>query len=388
MTEDTNYYSPSDGRRAGRRVLLMSTGAGIGGEESFTTSLAEALCERNWDVRVAACGTPHIEELKRRGLRVESLPVASKKITGMCRGAIALARYTREESIDIVHAQSAGPAVVSILARCLQPFHKRLPAILWHDHGIVKYRMMSRIFNWLDMSIANSEFEREKLIANGLHPNKVVRIHNGVDAKRLLKASEVSQRRAKIRYDLGFEEDTPVVGFVGRLSPEKAPDDFIESFRYARKLMPQIRYLIVGDGVMRAHLEKLIRDLDASREIIMTGFRRDVPDLMCAMDVLALVSHMETFSLTTLEAMTMRLPCVVTSVGGNPEQVTDGENGHVVPDRTPSAIAEAVVDVLSDPAKKQTFGDAGFERVRSYFNRERMVAQIEDVYEVVCRSRR
>ena len=91
------------------RVLLLSTGAGIGGEESFSTNLAEALRLRGWDVRVAATGRPHIEELKRRGLRVEELPIGGRRPLAMYRGARALAGYVARERIHILHAHSAGP---------------------------------------------------------------------------------------------------------------------------------------------------------------------------------------------------------------------------------------------------------------------------------------
>ena len=126
-------------------------------------------------------------------------------------------------------------------------------------------------------------------------------------------------------------------------------------------------------------------ELAAEDRILMTGFRRDVPDLLCALDVLALVSHMETFSLTTLEAMAMHLPCVVTQVGGNPEQVTEGENGHVVADRNPQAIGEAIADSLNDPDKRCAWGEAGYQRVRRYLNRDRMTTDIEQVYRDVLR---
>jgi len=372
------------GERADRsefRILLMSTGGGIGGEESFTNNLAESLHQRGWDVRVAAVSDVHREELARRGVRCEDLPIGARRPWGLLRGARALARYVSVEGIDILHAQCAGPAIMSILARKLGLLGSHGPALMWHDHGIVHYGMLARLFNRLDVSIANSDFEKRKLIAHGLRPEKVVRIHNGIDVAKLsISAEERARRRAKVRGEFSLDDHTPVAGFVGRLSPEKAPDDFVASFRYAREMLPGIRYVVIGDGVMRAQLEQAVRDMHAEEHVIMTGFRRDVPDLLCGLDVLALVSHMETFSLTTLEAMAMHLPCVVTAVGGNPEQVTDGENGRVVPDRSPSQIAEAIVDILSDPAKREAYGEAGYHRVKTYLNRDRMVHEIEGVY--------
>lgn len=270
---------------------------------------------------------------------------------------------------------------MAIIAKWLRLFSRPRPAIMWHDHGITYYGLISKLFNQLDVSIANSDFEKNKLMAHGLRPDKVVRVHNGIDTCKLsVTADERARRRAKVRQEFGWEDGTPVAGFVGRLSPEKAPDDFVASFRRARELLPDVRYLVIGDGAMRPHLEQMIRDMNAEKQIILTGFRRDIPDLLCGIDALALVSHMETFSLTTLEAMAMHLPCVVTNTGGSPEQVTDGENGHVVPDRSPDRIAEALVDILADPARRQAYGEAGHQRVVTYLNIERMVDEIEGVY--------
>jgi glycosyltransferase involved in cell wall biosynthesis len=373
---DADRIEPSN-----TRILLMSTGAGIGGEESFTANLGESLHQRGWDVRVAAVSPVHQEELRRRGLRVETLPIGGRSPRLLLAGARALARYARDERIDVLHAQCAGPAIMSILARELRFFSRPRPAILWHDHGITHYGILSKIFNRLDISIANSDFERNKLMANGLRSDRVVRIHNGIDMAKLTRTAEDrAARRSRIRAEFGLAETTPLAGFVGRLSPEKAPDDFVASFRRASELLPDIRYLVVGDGPMRPAVEEIVRGLSADGRIILAGFRRDVPDLLCAIDVLALVSHMETFSLTTLEAMASRVPCVVTRVGGSPEQVVDGENGRVVPDRSPDQIAEALVDILKDPKRREAYGAAGYERVHGYLNRDRMVDEIEAVY--------
>jgi glycosyltransferase involved in cell wall biosynthesis len=240
---------------------------------------------------------------------------------------------------------------------------------------------LSKIFNLLDLSIANSNFELQRLLSNGLWPEKVVRVHNGVDLDRLdMGDAERARRRRKIRAEFGLDDACPVAGFVGRLSPEKAPDDFVASFELARQRVPDVRYLVVGDGPMRPRLEALRCELHAEDRIILTGFRRDVPDLLCAIDVLALVSHIESFSLMTLEAMAMHVPCVVTDVGGNPEQVTDGQNGRVVPDARPDEIAKALAELLNDPAQRRSCGEAAHERVRSYLNRDRMIDEIEAIY--------
>lgn len=374
--------------QAKHRVLLVSTGGGIGGEESFTANLGESLQQRGWDVRVAAVSDVQKQELDRRNLRTEDLPVGTRSPWGLVRGARALARYASEHDVDIIHAQSAGPAMMCIVADKLRWFGRRRPILIWHGHGITYYRLLSRLFNQLDRSIACSDFERRRLIAHGLRPEKVVRVYNGIDLEGLsVSAEERAARRRKVRYEFGLEEGVPVAGFIGRLSPEKAPGDFVASFPYVRKVLPDIRYLVIGDGPMRAQLERAVRDMGAEECVLFTGFRHDVADLLCGIDVLALVSHIERFSFIVLEAMAMHCPCVVTAVGGNPEQITDGENGLVVPDRSPERIAEALVALLSDPIKRRAHGEAGFRRVQDNLNRDRMVNEVEGAYFDLLRRR-
>lgn len=374
----TNKHSIDSGPT---RVLLLSTGAGIGGEESSTTDLGESLMKRGLDVRVATTGETHIEELQRRGIRVERLPIGNRKPMGLLRGTRALAKYATEQQIDILHAQSAGPAIMCILAKALGMFSKPRPRIIWHDRGITQYWLLSKLFNGLDMTIANGDSERNKLISHGLRPEKVVRVHNGIDTSKLCVSDEErAKRRRTARQEFGWSDDVPVAGFVGRLSVEKAPDVLVRSFATVRQLVPETRFLVIGDGPMRQEIERLRRELGAEDRIVMTGFRRDVPVLLCGMDVLALVSNIETFGRATIEAMAMHLPCVATNVGGIPEQITDGENGHIVPPNDPESLGRAIADLLADPAKRKAMGEAGFHRVTEYFNLDRMVDEITEVY--------
>jgi len=363
------------------RILLISTGSGIGGEESFTSNLAESLHRRRWDVRVAAKSPVHQDELKRRGLPVVPLAASGRNPWKLLQGAFTLARYAAREKIHILHAQSAAPAAMCVLARRLGLFKRPRPVLIWQDHGIIYYRLVAAVANHLDMSIPVSDYEKNMLIQAGLKPHRVTRVHNGIDLARFARpADERARQRLRIRGELGLDNDVPLAGYIGRLSPEKAPEDFVRSYPYVREQLPDARFLIVGDGVMRPQIEQMIREFNAPEHIIMTGFRRDIPDLLSALDTLVQVSHADTFSLTTLEAMAMCVPCVVTGVGGFPEQITDGQNGRVLPDRHPQTVARAILDILSDPAKRQSYGQAGYQRVATYLNLDRMVNEIEQVY--------
>jgi glycosyltransferase involved in cell wall biosynthesis len=363
------------------RILLISTGSGIGGEESFTSNLAESLLRRRWDVRVAAKSPVHQDELQRRGLPVVPIAASGRNPWKILQGAFTLARYAAQENIHILHAQSAAPAAMCVLARRLGLFKRPRPVLIWQDHGITYYRLVAAVANHLDMTIPVSDYEKNKLIQAGLKPHRVTRIHNGIDLARFARpADERARQRLRIRNQLGLDNDVPIAGYIGRLSPEKAPEDFVRAYPFVREQLPDARFLVVGDGVMRPLIERLIREFGAEKHIIMTGFRRDIPDLLSTLDTLVQVSHADTFSLTTLEAMAMCVPCIVTDVGGFPEQVTDGQNGRVLPDRQPQSIARAIVDILSDPAKRQAYGEAGYQRVCDYLNLERMVDDIEKMY--------
>jgi glycosyltransferase involved in cell wall biosynthesis len=174
-----------------------------------------------------------------------------------------------------------------------------------------------------------------------------------------------------------------VLALIANLIPYKGHADLLHALALVKQRLPRDwTMLCVGrdDGIGGA-LAALARDLGLARHLRWLGPRDDVPALLAASDIGLLCSHQEGFANSILEGMAARLPMVVTDVGGNGEAVCDGETGLVVPPRDPARLAEAIVALARDPARRRAMGAAGRRRVAAEFSIEACVSAYERLYE-------
>lgn len=208
----------------------------------------------------------------------------------------------------------------------------------------------------------------------GIPADKVTQIYNGVDGERF---------RALSRRD-----QTPVsIGTVGRLATVKDQRQIIRAlvhiFTRRPALRESLRCIVIGDGPERAALEAEAFSSGVSAEIEFRGDRSDVPAQLAAMDVFLLPSLNEGISNTVLEAMASGLPVIATDVGGNPELVQPGVTGTLVPVGDAEALAEAVLALLDDPARRAQYGAAARERIAREFDWNRTVQAYLGVYDAL-----
>lgn len=181
--------------------------------------------------------------------------------------------------------------------------------------------------------------------------------------------------RLAARRSLDLDDDRPVVAFIGRLSGVKRPDRFLEAAERVAARRPRTVFLVVGDGEQRAALEALPRTAD----VRFLGWRGDIPQVHAAADLVVVTSDNEGMPVTLIEAAMAGTACVTTDVGSASEVVLDGRTGHVVaPDA--AAIAEAVLDLLDDPATRTAFGLAARQHALSTFSQTAVDEQLTALY--------
>ena len=139
--------------------------------------------------------------------------------------------------------------------------------------------------------------------------------------------------------------------------------------------IPDARFIILGEGELREHLERQVREHHLEKHVLLPGFRPDVLGCIKGFDLFAMSSVTEGLGTSLLDAMACSRAIVATRAGGIPEIVEDGENGLLVPPRDHAAMAHAIVRLLKDDALRRKMGEAGFARVQARFTVERMVAQ-------------
>lgn len=224
--------------------------------------------------------------------------------------------------------------------------------------------------NWLSSSI-------------GVKPARLQQIYNGVDHQKFTPSA--GQCHEVLPEAMRPREPAVIIGTVGRLVEVK---DQALILRAVKRLLEQspdwrdrLRIVIVGDGPLRASLESTAESLGLADMLWMPGDRDDVPALLQAMDVFVLPSLGEGISNTLLEAMAAGLPVLATDVGGNPELVTDGENGRLFPVADEAAFCAALQELLDDSTLRETMGHNGLRRVRERFDWNRTVADYLRVYD-------
>lgn len=143
--------------------------------------------------------------------------------------------------------------------------------------------------------------------------------------------------------------DAPLVGIVGRITPIKNHRLFLEAAVEIRKTLPDARFVIVGDGEIRAEIETLVDELQLRQSVIFTGWQRDITQINSDLDVQVISSINEGTPVTVIEALAAACPVVATAVGGVPDLLDQGKLGRLVYEHTPSALAQGVLDVLGNP---------------------------------------
>jgi glycosyltransferase involved in cell wall biosynthesis len=231
--------------------------------------------------------------------------------------------------------------------------------------------------------IAVSPHIAEQAIQLGVEPNRVRVIRSGVDVERFRPRD-----RGAARQRLGFGVETPLVLFVGNLEPRKQVDVLLRAMAQVRQELADATLVVVGSGQnagvqdQTARLVRLTRELELDEAVLFAGRATDdqLMDYYAAADVFALPSSSEAQGIVALEAMACELTVVATAVGGLVGTIDDGVTGFLVPSGEVEALADVLVEVLPDAARRRAIGRAARERVECDFSWSRSIEATLDVY--------
>jgi glycosyltransferase involved in cell wall biosynthesis len=363
------------------KILHVSSARHFGGGERHLVDLARGLAERGHEVYAALRpGSPLRAELLSLNPRggVE-LPLRNAFDLG---SALVLARFVREQGVEIVHAHVARDYPLAALAarrsqsaRLVVTRHVLFPLSRAHRLALAN---VSRV-------VAVSEAVARSLRARSIFPAHKIRVvPNGVDVR---KFEEARRTREHGRRKQGSPpRSTLRVGIVGELSEVKGQDIFIRAARLVvEKFKGPVEFVIVGDeasndGGRRAALEGLVGELSLTNHVRFTGRREDVAGLLASLDLFVSASRSEAFGIALVEAMASGLPVVAAATEGAREIVEDGRTGLIVPVNDVDSLAAAVSDLLGDEPRRLALGERARETAAERFSLERMVADTERIY--------
>jgi len=358
-------------------VLHTESSYGHGGQEIRTLAETRWLLDHGWRALIACQpDSPLLAEA-----RTAAIPVVAIRMRGAADlGALlSLRRLLRERDVSLVHTHSSVDSWLGAIAA--RSFGR--PVVRSRHVSIPIRRRRALVYRLADRIITSGEGVRTLVIASGVAPERVVAIPAGVDTKRF--HGEVSGKR--VRDELGLPAAAPVVGLVANVRGSKGHNVFLEAARAVLAAAPDTRFLIVGAGVGFDEVSGRVQQMGLGARVRLTGFRRDVPEVMAALDVLALPSiRSEAIPQVIPQALAVGTPVVVSTVGGSPELIRDGENGRLVPPSDPEALADAILALLRDPARARAMARAGQAMVRERYTIDATMTRTADVYRTLVRG--
>ncbi len=297
---------------------------------------------------------------------------------------VGLARLLRHHRVHIVQP-FLSPATLygmaaSFLARTpIRIVTERCGVRINTGMGNKLYRFVEdRLTRFARVAVANSEAGREYLHCRGIDSSVIQVIYNGVGMERLTPDKAKSQG---IRADLDVPENGVVVGTAARLASAKDQASLLKAVATLLPDFPGLRVALVGDGPSRNDLEGLARSLGIKSQVKFFGSQRRVADFIGAFDVAVLTSiDIEGCSNFLLEAMGMGKPVIATDIGGNPELVREGINGHLVPPGEVGALAQTIKVMIQNPDVRAAMGDEGRKMVAERFSLVGMVEAYRNIY--------
>lgn len=224
----------------------------------------------------------------------------------------------------------------------------------------------------------SQEVKQYHLRYTGVPEHKIVTIENGVDLKRFSNLD--NGQSAKLRKEFNIDDSAPLFGIIGRLVPQKDHFLFLKAAVDILEKAPSSRFLVVGDGELRSAIEEEAKRLSLLPALIFTGIRRDIPEILNAIDVLVFSSKWEGLPVTLLEGMAASRPVVSTAVDGVRDVIKDGITGILVPAGNYSALAQACLKLVDDIDLRKKMGSAGRELVSEKYSVDSMINQIADLY--------
>ncbi len=359
------------------RVLIIQNRFRLGGQEGQTLLHLSSVDWSSWE--------PVVVCLQREGeylaavedlADLESLDVRKMARLGTLWSVAKLARRIRAERIALVHAQDFYSNVLGFLAARLAGVPNIVTRVdLGHVFNPVQRAALTAVSRASTRVLVNALAIRDQCISEGVHPDRIAVVRNGVD----LTAFDAAATRSPVPPVPALDHPA-VVSVANMHHPVKGQVDLLEAMREVVRAVPDARLVLVGDGVRRPMLEALAKDLRLEDHCAFLGHRRDVPAILARAAVAVSASHAEGISNAILEAMAARKPVVATAVGGSPELVRDGVNGRLVPPGAPAQLAGRLRELLQNRGTARRLGEAGRELVEREFGLDAMRLSYDALY--------
>lgn len=354
-----------------QNILFFARGMGIGGTENVILQMCQVLKPYVNKIVICSCGGESVKQLETMKIKHYVIPdICNKNPKIMWSVLQTVKRVVKEENITVIHVHDRMAAFYVAL------LHLKNVRYFVTVHINTKNKRFLTRFSYKKANlIACGNGVRDTLIEYyGLSQHKIAVVRNVI-------TEVVTQINLDDVLTAYKNNGNLIVGNVGRLTEQKGILYFLDSFNEVKQKIPNVKYVIVGDGVLKKNLEDYAIKLNISQDVLFMGYRADARELMSQMDVVVLSSiFVEGFPLTPIEAFSNGKPVIGTNVSGTNEIITDRINGCLVPPADSKAISQAIIEILSNNKLREQMGQCGYQTYREEFSAQRYAKEVIDFY--------
>jgi len=302
-----------------------------------------------------------------------------------CRGKldpktiIQIKKFLREDKIDVLHCHGYKSNFYGLLGS-----RNLIPAVTTNHNWLTSHWKLKLycLFDslWIrrfERIVAVSEEIKRDMMKYRVPEEKIEVIDNGIDIKRFNRQIPIEN----LIRGFSIGENVTVVGTIGSLIPEKGHIFLLKAAKELLNVRKDFKFLFVGDGPLRKTLENEARNLGIERDVIFTGQRSDIPELLSMMDIFVLPSVKEGLPMVVLEAMASKKPIIATRVGAMEKIITDNESGILIKACDIKGLKDSILGLTTDRTKGVQLSQMAFDRVKNEFSSKVMAERYMALYE-------
>ncbi len=360
------------------KILHINTERTWRGGEQQTLYLLQTLKQRHIMSHLV-CQPASLLAERALAANLEVFPIAMRGEADLAAGR-QLRKLIQTWKYDILHSHTSHAHslayLASIGAGVTRLVTRRVDFSIFRHSFLklsgIKYRFMA------DYYIAISHKIKEVMVNDGIPDQRIFVVHSGIDPQRFMQATG-----DHLLSEFDIKENQKVVINVAHLAGHKGQNYLVRAIPRVLAKLPDTRFFIVGKGELMDELKETASELGLKRELIFTGFRNDVADFYKIADLCVMSSVQEGLGTAVLDALALARPVVATRAGGLPEIIEDGKTGRLVAPADPRALAEGIIELLTDSDLAKAMAGAGPARVQQFFSIDTMVDKNIEVYKKI-----
>lgn len=372
-------------------LLYLITKLELGGAQKQLLSLISGLDRQKFNIFLftAKQGLLLDQALSISGVSVNRSRFLERRINPFndLLALIDIYRFIKKNHIEIVHTHSSKSGILGRLAARLAGTKVIIHTVHGWSFNDLQNPLRRKGFIWLERLAAKfshkliivSNYDKQKGLNNRIAGNnKYILIPYGINYEEFRTSPDT--KNSILRQELGIANRDLIVGMISCFKPQKVPEDFIRLAFLVHQIMPAVRFVLVGDGLLRPRINQMIDRFKLQEVVFLTGWRRDIPAILSSIDIFVLTSLWEGLPISVLEAMASSLPVAATDTGGISEVIIEQKTGFLVNPGDMKKMAEKLINLLKSEDMRRTIGQKARDSLGDNFQIENMVKNTQELY--------